>query len=212
MIHGTTQTGSKTDLSLCVHYRQKFLWNTSSWGKPEVFNTPVSCLCLRLRCPWRSFMIETWKLLLFWHCSLPKTSTHTNEISMEIKKWSRAAELVSSLHFAMNGGEWHSHGADGGWLWVNKAQSAARLRRIVLWLALLTTGLIKGLHLPQRNVWTARETNHERERWGRELWRWLVMNRLLSGCWLCLGFSSCSTFPINSTTVCCTCQSGMCLE
>lgn len=211
MIHGTTQTGSKTDLSLRslpsnVSLKYVLVGQTGSLQHSCFLSVSW------LRCPWRTFMIETWKLLLFWHCSLPKTSTHTNEISMEIKKWSRAAELVSSLHFAMNGDEWHSHGVDGGWLWVNKAQSAAPLRRIVLWLALLTTGLIKGLRLPQRNVWTAQETNHERERWRRELWRWLVMNRLLSGCWLCLGFSSCSTFPINSTAVCCTCQSGMCLE
>lgn len=175
----------KLDQKQICLWVQTFLWNATSWSKPEVFNTPVSCL----RCPWRSFMIETWKLLLFWHCSLPKSSIHTNEISMEIRKeisikWCRAAagnscqvwswSLLSNR--ALNGGEWHSHGVDGGCLWTNKAQSAARLRRIVRWLASTASASEKCLD-SSRDV-------HVRERWGRELWRWLVKTHEQTTKWL----------------------------
>lgn len=149
----------KLDQKQICLWVQTFLWNATSWSKPEVFNTPVSCL----RCPWRSFMIETWKLLLFWHCSLPKSSIHTNEISMEIRKeisikWCRAAagnscqvwswSLLSNR--ALNGGEWHT-------VWMVDVCEQIKLK-VLLDSDVLFAGSPR-LRLPQRNVWTARETS-----------------------------------------------------
>lgn len=197
----------KKHWSLSVHY------HGASWGKPDVFNTPFSCLGFKLRCPWRSFMIETWKLLHFWHFSLPESSYKWNAVVLQLGTAVRfGVGLLSPLNY-----EWR-------WVtltvWMVDVCEWIKLKVLldsdVLFAGspLRLSGWLKNC-LCLRGMFGQLESRTTRENDGdvgfEDDWS-RAMKRLLSGCWLCLGFSSCATSPINSTTVRCTCQSEMCLE